>query len=153
MRQRLNTLSRVWRNSVIELEQQVEGEVGKRHALEAERLKFAEIHRKKLQSLQREADTRTAEAKKLAEREETAVQAAAVAAARQAERSYELKAKELKSKTDETIKKERSQHSQQISQERANVERERDRQIEIAGFDRRASGGDSGEGEEKGGRS
>ena len=131
VRQRLNTLSRVWRNSVIELEQQVEGEVGKRHALEAERLKFAEIHRKKLQSLQREADTRTAEAKKLAEREETAVQAAAVAAARQAERSYELKAKELKSKTDETIKKERSQHSQQISQERANVERERDRQIEI----------------------
>ena len=118
MRQRLNTLSRVWRNSVIELEQQVEGEVGKQHALEAERLKFAEIHRKKLQSLQREADTRTAEAKKLAEREETAVQAAAVAAARQAERSYELKAKELKSKTDETIE-ERSQHSQQISQERA----------------------------------
>ena len=131
VRQRLATLSRVWRMSVMELEQCLETEVRSRNELEAERVKFAEIHRKKLQSLQREADSRSAEAKKLAEREESAVQAAAVAAARQAERSYEIKAKELKSKTDELVKKERSQHSQQISHERANVERERERLTEI----------------------
>lgn len=100
VRQRLATISRVWRQSVVELEQTLEKEIRHRHSLEAERGKFAEIHRKKLQSIQREADSRSAEARKLAEREEAAVQAAATAAARQAERSYEIKAKELKAKSE-----------------------------------------------------
>ena len=88
---------------------------------------FAEIHRKKLQSLQREADSRSAEAKRLQEREEHAVQAAATAAARQAERSYEIKAKELKTKTDDMLRKERSQHSSQLQAERGAYERDRER--------------------------
>jgi hypothetical protein len=131
VRQRLTMLSRVWRNSVVELEQCLEREVAHRNHLEQERVKFAEIHRKKLQSLQREADSRSAEAKKLAEREDSAVQAAALAAARQAERSYEIKAKELKSKTDDALKKERSQHSQQMHAEKAHIERERERMAEM----------------------
>ena len=127
IRQRLSTVSKVWRHSVIELEQSLEKEISQRNHLEAERAKFAEIHKKKLQSLQREADSRSAEARKLAEREEQAVQAAATAAARQAERSYEIRAKELKAKSDQVIQKERAQHSASLERERANVERERER--------------------------
>ena len=74
VRQKLAVNHKVWRHSVIELEATLEAEIRSRNALEADRTKFAEIHRKKLQSLQREADERTREAKKVAEREEQAVQ-------------------------------------------------------------------------------
>ena len=67
------------------------------------------------------------QAKKVADREEQAVQVAAMAAARQAERSFELKAKDLKAKTDETLKKERSQQRHEIHNALAEAEAERER--------------------------
>ena len=130
VRQRLTVVSKVWRQSVLELESCLDREIQQRHHFEAERVKFGEIHRKRLQSLQREADARSAEAKKVAEREETAVQQAMATATKQAERSMELKVKEAKAKADETVRKERSSHQVQLSNALSNAERERERLVE-----------------------
>lgn len=64
-RLRLAAVDRVWQRSVRELEGALDAEVKERKAAEAERAKFGDIQRKKLTSLQREADARSNEAKKL----------------------------------------------------------------------------------------
>lgn len=54
LRQLLTTISKVWRHSIFDLESSLEVEIRWRDTMEADRVKFADIHRKKLHMLQRE---------------------------------------------------------------------------------------------------
>ena len=130
VRQRLTVVSKVWRQSVLELESCLEREIRERHQLEAERAKSNEMQRKRLQSLQREADARAAEAKKMAEREEIAVHQAVQQATKQAERAFESKAKEMKREANDSLRKERSSHHMQIATPVDPAEREPERLFE-----------------------
>ena len=132
VRQRLTVVSKVWRQSVLELESCLEREIRERHQLEAERAKSNEMQRKRLQSLQREADARAAEAKKMAEREEIAVHQAVQQATKQAERAFESKAKEIKREANDNLRKERSSHQVQLARAVDEAERERERLVEDA---------------------
>ncbi|KOO29507.1 hypothetical protein Ctob_010372 [Chrysochromulina tobinii] len=132
VRQRLTVVSKVWRQSVLELESCLEREIRERHQLEAERAKSNEMQRKRLQSLQREADARAAEAKKMAEREEIAVHQAVQQATKQAERAFESKAKEIKREANDSLRKERSSHQVQLARAVDEAERERERLVEDA---------------------
>ncbi|KAL1521756.1 hypothetical protein AB1Y20_021410 [Prymnesium parvum] len=115
-RQHAHVVSKVWRASVSELEGALELQLKQKEALEAERHRFAEGYRKKLAQLQKEADQRHAEVRRMAEKEESAMEAAAAAAGRQAERAFEAKAREVKHKAEAALQRERQQQAAVVSQ-------------------------------------
>ena len=115
-RQQHITLGKVWRASMLELEAALDAQVKQRGVLEADRNRFTEAYRKKLAQLQKEADTRNNEVKRMAEKEENAMQAAAAAAGRQAERVFESKTRDMKQRADAAIQRERQQQSNVVTQ-------------------------------------
>lgn len=115
-RQQQLTLAKVWRTSMADVEAALDAQVRQRSVLEADRNRFTEAYRKKLAQLQKEAEQRNIEVRRLAEKEENAMQAAAAAAGRQAERAFESKAREMKQRAEAAIQKERQQQSNLVTQ-------------------------------------
>ena len=105
--QHATALRDVWSGSVQELERELEQARAARTAVEAERLRMLELHRKRLAQVQREGDARQAELRKAQEAQEAKAAEALAAAARQAERSVESRAKHIKSKADEALKQQK----------------------------------------------